>query len=128
MPSPATGSTSMSRLGILLGLALTASTVRAQAPQVDEATLLHRIAVLSVRQHLLQAQVIRRDSLAAYGPGTVVIGKARIYFRVPAWVGARMTPVVEATVDSWQVRIGPLFSRAPVETVTVAFRSDTAGW
>lgn len=118
----------MSRLALWFGMALVATNAAAQAPQVDEATLDHRVAALVLRERQLAGAVARRDSLAAFSPDMMVIGKAPVFVKVPGWAGPMLDAPVRATVDSWAVQIGPLFTRAPAETVIVSFRSDTAGW
>src|SRR5690349_4077538 len=103
----------MSRPLLLLGLTLGASALSAQAARASESVLQHRVTALEARQAALQAQVARRDSLAVDGPDMVVIGKAPLYLTVHGWVGPRMNERVVASVDSWTVRVGPLFTRAP---------------
>jgi hypothetical protein len=114
----------MSRLALVLLLSLP----RLVAAQLTEAKLEHRITALQARAEELHRRVARRDSLAIAGADLVVIGKAPIYLKVPAWAAPLAAPHVEAIVDSWTVRVGPLFTHGAADTVTVMFRTDTAGW
>lgn len=115
----------MSRATWVLLLSLVPAALAAQA---SEATLQHRIEVLTAKQAVLLRQLERRDSLALAAADLVVIGKAPLFLRVPAWAVPATAAPVAAVVDSWSVRIGPLFSSIPSETLVVALRSDTAGW
>lgn len=100
----------------------------ALSAQVSEAVLRHRITVLTAKQAELQRRLTQRDSLALAGAELTLIGKAPLYLRVPAWVVPATAAPVAAIVDSWTVRVGPIFTQASPETLVIALRNDTAGW
>lgn len=114
----------MSRRALFSLLLLVGSPLAAQSP---EAVLRHRLVYLTARRDALKAQVATRDSLMRYQNELVPIGRAPLTLLVPVWAAEKSAPLVDSVIQTWESRVGPLFMRAPAETIAVPFTADTVG-